>query len=229
MREALLDGMVDTLVNGMDETLESAKCTSGAYQVTKTTITFNNCAGIFASDEGGTVSGSVDISKGYDFKNFTIKFPDGRQHVVSGLLEFNDSDESIFTNQLLIAAKELNANKKLIDVNYTLSNYKLILKKQDANNAKIQLNGKLESKGGEHGDFKVAFSNDNTPFYLKINSEEEVVGSFYAGTMTIYDLNKTTNVVTITAINADKAQHKAVVNGKVLFDEVKTWTQILDE
>ena len=230
LREALFGGLFDTLLEGTDELVDGASCSSGSYAKTESIISLNNCVGIFEADGKASVSGSIDITKGYSFKDLTLKFTDGTGQLVNGLLniEENSTGANLSSTSMTVTTQEMDSAKKLRNVNYTLSDYKFSWSKQDATNVRLQVAGKIVSIGGESGDFNVAYDSYSTPFYLKIDADENIVGYPYAGSLNIYDLKTSDNTVTITTIDAQNAQYKANMNGKVLFDKTVKWSMFGD-
>ena len=231
LREGLLSGVIDTLVFGTDEILTDKPCTSGIYTKVGNIVKLDKCVGIYEINaKAVAATGTIDLTNSYDFKNLLLQSPNGESQNFTGAIKFDDTvtTATIMTaEQIKLVAKELNASNKLIDVNYTLSNYRLVWTPQDAKNIKLQVSAKLASTGGETGDFNVAFDNSTTPFYFKVNSDDEIQGYPYAGTLSIVDLKANANTITITTINDQMAQYKAVVDNKTLIDQTKKWSELL--
>lgn len=238
LRESLGDGLIDSLVYGTDEILDNnIKCESGSYQKTANTVTLNKCVGVFEVEGKGSASGVIkfkqinDHSRDYEFNDLNVSFADGENQVINGGLNVNDlpSVATITVNQIKAVIKQFDQSKKLRTVNYVVDNYKLVWSAQDATNVKLQLSGKIAATGGENGDFSVAYDNTNQPFFVKKDAKnDDIVSSPYSGVMTIIDTKNNKNITTISALNDQTAQYKAVLDDKVLFDETKKWSEILE-
>ena len=239
LRESLAQGLVDSLVFGTDEVLDAhKKCKSGSYQQTADTITLNKCVGIFEIEDQGSASGIIKFKqvnnsrRDYDFKDLTVTLANGENRVINGGLNINNTPTvaTVTLNQMKAVIKELDHSNKFRMVNYTIDNYKLVWTPQDATNVKLQLSGKVAAVGGENGDFSVAYDNSNHPFFVKNDAETgDITSSPYAGVMTITDTTNSKNVITISALNDQKAQYKAIVNDQVLIDETRNWSEMLDD
>jgi len=227
--EATGSGVADALVYGSDEAKKGAKCKSGSYTISNNVITFKDCVGLF--DEDGAASGVIDVTDdNVEAKDLVIKYSNGESDKVNGKLVISESATAVtFTSTgLSVVTQELSSSNKLIPVNYNLTDYKFVWSPQDATTAKLQVSGKLSSTGNEGGDYKVAFDSMATPFFAKMDEEEELLNYPYSGTLNINDLNNNANSIVLSAINDQTAQYKAISAGKVLFDKVANWSEIDD-
>ena len=228
LREAAVDGLMDSLIYGSDMVADGEKCSSGSYSVSNKVITFKDCVGII--DESGTANGVIDTNNGIEAKNLVIKYSNNESDTLNGKLNIEESATvvKVTTSALNVVSQTLSSTNKMLTVNYALTGYQLTWTKQDASNVNIQVSGKLATTGGEWGDYKIAFDNSSKPFYLKIDADENVVSYPYTGTLTIADLNNTATSIVVSAIDAQTAQFKATVDGKGFFDEVVKWDDMFD-
>lgn len=223
LREAAVDGLMDSLIYGSDMVADGEKCSSGSYTVTNNVITFKDCVGII--DESGIANGVIDTNKGIEAKNLVIKYGNNESDTLNGKLTIEESATSVkvTSSELTVVSQTLSSTNQPLAVNYALTGYQLTWTRQDASNVNIQVSGKLVATGGEWGDYKIAFDTTAKPLYLKIDADENVTSYPYAGTVMISDLNNTATSIVVSVINDQTAQFKATVDGKGFFDEVVKW------
>ncbi|NNP70540.1 hypothetical protein [Acinetobacter sp. Ac_5812] len=229
LREALLSGLVDTLISGTDDALDSGQCKTGTMARTESGLTFNGCEGMY-EDDNVKVSGQVTTANdSYTFKDLTLTYPSGETQKINGSLQIleNPTSVKVTSTQLILDAQELNSAKKLIPINYTIKDYQLVWTPSDASHVQLQVSSKLKSTGREGGDFNMAFDNFMTPFNIQKNEEDDLIGNPFTGTLTITDLNQSKNIITIKALGANqKAQYTSV--GEQSFDKQIAWEELLD-
>ncbi|MCI3878729.1 hypothetical protein [Acinetobacter higginsii] len=231
LREALLAGLVDTLIAGADEAKDGIKCKTGTITQTGNQIHFDQCSGLYEIAENAKVSGDLDLSNNsYSYKNFTLTFPQTNEtQKINGSIKLSSAGNvrTAQAAQITLDAVELDTKGKLIPVNYTFDNYQLVWTSNDATHVQLQISAKLKATGTEFGDFSMAFDNFKTPFNVKKDAEDNLVGYPYDGILTITDLSRSKNIITIKAIGVDqKAQYTAV--GDPVFDKQAAWEELLD-
>lgn len=229
VREALLSGLVDTLISGTDDALDGGQCKTGTITRSENSLTFNNCEGIY-EDDNVKVSGQVIIANdSYTYENFTLIFPNGETQKINGSLQIleNPTSVKVSSSQLVLDAQELNTVNKLIPVNYNINGYELVWTPSDASHVQLQVRAELKSTGREGGDFNMVFDNFMTPFNIQKNAEDDLIGTPYTGTLTITDLNQSKNIISIKSLGVNqKAQYTSV--GDQNFDEQVEWEELLD-
>jgi len=230
LREALLSGLVDTLISGTDDVKDGAQCKTGSMTRNGNLIHFDQCTGLYEDSENAKVSGDIDLSNSnYSYKDFTLSFPDsGETQKINGVLKLsiNEPVRSVKSTQIVLDMQALNSAKKLIPVNYTFTDYNLVWTSSDATHVQLQISTKLKSTGAEGGDFNMAFDNFMNPFDLQKDAEDNLVGYPSAGTLTVYDLNQSKNKITIKAMGVNQpAQYTS--EGDQIFDKPVTWSDLL--
>jgi hypothetical protein len=230
LRETLMEGIVDTLVYGMDEIGESVPCKTGSWKQTGTVITLDKCTGIFESEASAVANGSIDVSAGYNFQDLNLAFPDGTTQIIKGKLLSTDSEilTQFKSDQIDILVKEPNGKGGFQSVSYVLSDYQLDWTPQGTADIKNQVKGKVKSTGREGGDINIAFDNSATPYLFKTDADGEVVGYPYSGVLNIQDLTDSTSTISISYLDAQSAIFKAIVKNKLLFDKTATWESLLE-
>lgn len=227
LREAMLSGVVDTLIFGTDELSEKIPCTSGSYTQVGNTITLNQCIGIYSD---AIATGTIDLSDmGYNFKNFKLQLSNGESQIINGAININEimASTKLTSDKIELMAQEIDSYGKLINVNYVLTDYELIVTPQDATTTKLEVKAELASTGGEDGDFNVSFNNIEQPFFFKVNAMGDIQGYPYMGALHITDLNMLDNYITLTSIDATKVQYKAEFGGRLIVDQTFNWSKIL--
>lgn len=230
LREALLSGLVDTLISGTDLALDNVSCINGTVKITGNVLQFDQCTGLYETDANAKVSGKIDVSNNsYSYEDFTLSFPNGTTQKINGTLKLsiNDPVRSVESTKIVLDMQIFNSAKKLIPVNYSFSDYKLIWTSSDATHVQLRISAKLKSTGNEGGDFNIAFDNFMTPFELQKNSDDDLVGYPYSGTLTISDLNQSKNKITIQAIGVNQsAQYVSL--GDQDFNKQVPWRELLE-
>ena len=179
LREALLSGLVDTLIAGGDDVKDGMQCKTGTLTRTGNLFHFDQCSGLYEDGENAKVTGDIDISNNsYSYTNFVIAFPDGETQKINGSVKLSNSAnvDTAEASKITLDSTEFNSAKKLISVNYTFTDYKLVWTPSDATHVQLQVSAKLKSTGREGGDFNMAFDNFNTPFNVQKDAEDELVG-----------------------------------------------------
>lgn len=229
LREAMLSGVVDTLIFGTRQLSESEKvlCTSGSYTQVGNTITINQCGGVYSD---AIATGTIELSDtGYNFKNFKLQLSNGESQIINGAININEvmASTTLTSDKIELMAQEINSYGKLINVNYILTDYELIVTPKDAANTELQVKAELASTGGEDGDFNVSFNNIEQPFFFKVNAMGDIQGYPYMGALHITDLNMLDNYIILTSIDATKVQYKAEFGGRLIVDQTVNWSEIL--
>lgn len=230
LREALLSGLVDTLISGTDTALDRMSCINGTVKFIGNVLQFDQCSGLYEADANAKVSGKIDVSNhSYSYEDFTLSFPDGTSQKINGALKLsiNDPIRSVESAKIVLDMQVLNSAKKLIPVNYSFSDYKLVWTSNDATHVQLQISTKLKSTGAEGGDFNIAFDNFMTPFNLQKSKDDDLIGYPYSGTLTISDLNQSKNKITIQAIGVNQSAQYAS-SGDQNFNKQVTWSELLD-
>ncbi|RKG34852.1 hypothetical protein D7V21_05735 [Acinetobacter guerrae] len=226
VRESLYEGVIASIIDGVDELKENKTCTSGTYQRTGSVVSFSQCKGLFETDDQASVSGSLDLGDGstYTLTNFVESFPTGETRTLNGSIkETNNNDTSgSFSTSNLSLVSDLNATK----TTYNLSDYALNWADQDITNVKITISGHIKQTGSKEGNFDITFTNANDPYFLKTN-DDGIAGYPYSGTLTITDTSNSINPITVTKVNSTSAQYKAVINNTTLFDKTIAWSELL--
>lgn len=226
LREALLSGLVDTLISGTDEALDGTPCKTGSMTHSGNNYNFNACEGIYEAKASGQVT---VVGDSYTYKDLTLTFPNGETQKINGDLQILESSTNVTakSSQIVLDAQELNSSKKLIPTHYTFSDYQLVWTPSDASHVQLKISAKLKSTGREDGDFNIAFDNFMTAFNVQKNADDDLVGYPYDGTLIISDLNQSKNKITIKAIGINqKAQYTAA--GDQNFDKQIAWDELLD-
>ncbi|MCH2016861.1 hypothetical protein MKX17_13155 [Acinetobacter ursingii] len=236
LKEALLLGVVDTLVYGTDEADADEKCSSGSYTKAGDMITFNNCKGLFKAATGLnqyqdlTVNGQVIVKENsFEYQNLILLDSNsGESKTVTGTLKFSSgSTEEVITDSLKIKATEKNGTA-FADVNYTLENYKLNYDKKSGSELSLSTSGTLKATNSSVGDYKINFETAQ-PLFVQIDAKNDdaIVSYPYAGVLKITDLADSATT-TLTANNDKKTALLSVMAGqKELVNGTQNWADIL--
>lgn len=239
LKEALLSGIIDTIIYGADEAEKDEKCSSGNYTKTGDVITFNNCTGLFKAVTG--LNQSQDLSangkvivkeESNEYQNLIlVNTVNAESKIVNGILKFSGEEPNVVvtTDKLTIKATEKTANS-FTDVNYTLDSYKLNYDIKSGSELSLTTTGTLTATNSKAEDYKVKFETTQPLFVaiVKKKDEYEVVSYPYAGVLKITDLLNSATT-TITANNDKKTAFLNIItNQKELSNGTQNWVDILE-
>lgn len=178
LKEALLLGVVDTLIYGGDQVLEAEKeCSSGNYTKTGDVVNFDNCTGLFEVGAGlnqyksvTIISGKVIVKEGsYDYQDIVLLDTEsGEKQKVTGKFNIsgNDTNTIVTIDKLSVLGTE-KINNAFADVNYTLENYKLNYDKKSGSELSLSTSGTLTATNSSVGDYKINFETPQ-PLFVQI-------------------------------------------------------------